>query len=115
MNSILLLEFSGLSIFAVIAIVIVLMALLVMSIIKYRGKKDFARQTASLAEQSGNAKSELDSLFVPSHLVEEKNIIDFQSKYANLLQEIESLKDHKYFDNFTFYESGITSLLSDPR
>lgn len=112
MNSILLLEFSGLSIFAVIAIVIVLMALLVMSIIKYRGKKDFARQTASLAEQSENAKSELDSLFVPSHLVEEKNIIDFQSKYANLLQEIESLKEHKYFDDYIFYESGITSLLS---
>ena len=92
MNSILLLEFSGLSIFAVIAIVIVSMALLVMSIIKYRGKKDFARQIESLAEQSENAKSELDSLFVPSHLVEEIEISTFKSKYANLLQEIEDLK-----------------------
>ncbi len=112
MNSILLLEFSGLSIFAVIAIVIVSMVLLVMSIIKYRGKKQFANQTAILAEQSENAKSELDSLFVPSHLVEGIQIIDFRTKFADLLQNIEKLKEHKYFDEVIFYESGIASLLS---
>ena len=112
MNSILLLEFSGLSIFAVIAIVIVSMVLLVMSLIKYRGRKHFANLTASLAEQSKNAKSELESLFVPSHLVEETQIIDFRTKYADLLQNIDNLKEHKYFDEVIFYESCIPSLLS---
>lgn len=112
MNNILLLEFSGLSIFAVIAIAIVSMVILVTNIIKYLGKKQFANLTRFLAEQSENAKNELDSLFVPSHLVEESHIIDFQKKYADLIQKIENLKEHKYFDEVIFYESAISSLLS---
>jgi len=76
MNSILLLEFSGLSILAVVAIVCVSMTLLVMNIIKIRGKKDFKKQATSLADQADQARSELKSLIVPSHLVESTKIMD---------------------------------------
>lgn len=112
MNSILLLEFSGLSIFSIIAIVIVSMVLLVMNLIKFYGKKRFLNLTTTLAEQAKNAKNEFESLLAPSHLVDEKQVSDFKSKYADLLQGIVNLKENKYYDEVIIYDSGIHSLLS---
>lgn len=65
------LEISSLSIFIMIAIACVVVALIVMNIIKYRGRKNFEKLANALAERSENARRELEALFVPSHLIEE--------------------------------------------
>ena len=92
------LEFSSLSIFIMIAIACVAVAILVMNIIKYRGRKSFEKLIVSLAERADSARNEFESLFVPSRLVEERQIDDFKTKYADLLVDIENVKGHKYFD-----------------
>lgn len=106
------LEFSSLSIFIMIAIACVVVAIIVMNIIKYRGRKNFEKLANALAERSENARRELEALFVPSHHIEEAQINDFKTKYADLLQDIEDAKGHKYFDAEIFSHSGITLLSS---
>lgn len=105
-------EISNLSLFAIIAIACLVVALIVMNIIKYRGRKNFEKLANALAEMSENARSEIEALFVPSHLIEEAQINDFKTKYADLLQDIEDAKGHKYFDAEIFSHSGITLLSS---
>jgi DNA helicase-4 len=106
------LEFSSLSIFIMIAIACVVVAHIVMNIIKYHGRKNFEKLANALAERSENARNEFESLFVPSRLVEERQIDDFKTKYADLLVDLENVKGHKYFDEEIFSDSGITLLLS---
>lgn len=103
-------EISNLSLFAMIAIACVAVVWIVIYIKNYRGRKAFAALMAALAEKSEAARLELDALFVPSHKVKENEINDFKTKYADLLSEIERLKEHKYFDKDVFAESGITLL-----
>lgn len=105
-------EISNLSLFAMIAIACVAVALIVMHIIKYRGRKGFEKLAGVLAEKSDNARRELEALFVPSHSIEVAQINDFKTKYADLLLEIENAKGHKYFDDDVFAHSGITLLSS---
>ena len=105
-------ELSSLSIFTMIAIACVAVVILVMNIIKFRGRKSFEKLIASLAERADSARNELESLFVPSRLVEKRQIDDFETKYADLLVDIENVKGHKYFDEEIFSDSGITLLLS---
>lgn len=105
-------ELSSLSIFTMIAIACVAVVILVMNIIKFRGRKSFEKLIASLAERADSARNELESLFVPSRLVEKRQIDDFKTKYADLLVDIENVKGHKYFDEEIFSDSGITLLLS---
>ena len=105
-------ELSSLSIFTMIAIACVAVVILVMNIIKFRGRKSFEKLIASLEERADSARNELESLFVPSRLVEKRQIDDFETKYADLLVDIENVKGHKYFDEEIFSDSGITLLLS---
>lgn len=105
-------EISNLSLFAIIAIACVVVALFIIHVIQYRGKKSFEKLVASLAEKSNVARCEFESLFVPSHLIEEEHVSDFRAKYADLLHEIENAKEHKYFDAEIFSRSGITRFLS---
>ena len=105
-------DFSGLFIFAIIAIACVIVGLLVINIIKYRGRKNFEKLIATFADESKNAKNELESLFVPTHLVDEGQIIDFKTKYADLLLGIENVKRHEYFNDNIFSHYGFSQFLS---
>ena len=105
-------DFSGLFILAIIAIACVIVGLLVINIIKYRGRKNFEKLIATFADESKNAKNELESLFVPTHLVDEGQIIDFKTKYADLLLGIENVKRHEYFNDNIFSHYGFSQFLS---
>ena len=93
--------------FLILAIVGLCIAVLVRTIIQYRGKKDFKRLIAAISERVNVAKTELDAIFVPSHFVEESCISDFELKYRGLLSDIDSLKAHKYFDEDFFNNSSV--------
>lgn len=112
MNDIMTRDFSGLFILAIIAIACVIVGLLVINIIKYRGRKNFEKLIATFADESKNAKNELESLFVPTHLVDEGQIIDFKTKYADLLLGIENVKRHEYFNDNIFSHYGFSQFLS---
>ncbi len=77
-------ELCSLSIFTMIAIACVAVVILVMYIIKYCCRNSFEKLKVSLAERADSARNEYESLFVPSRLVEERQIDDFKTKYADL-------------------------------
>lgn len=111
-------EISSLSWFAIFAIAFVAVTLVVMHIIRLRGRKAFESLTSSLAAKAEDARKEIEALLVPTHIVEEQQIEDFKEKYADLLSGIEQLKEHKYYDEEFFIRSGITllsSVLSDSK
>ena len=105
------LEFSGLTIFIMVAIVCVIVAILVKSIIRYCGRKNFEKLTISLSDKANAARIELEALFVPSHLVEEKQIEEFNEKISDLLSDIDKYKQNKYFDEEAFSKSNMQFLL----
>ena len=105
------LEFSGLSIIIMVAIACVVMAILVVNIIKHLGRKSYEKQFASLEDKANVARQDFEALFVPSHLVEEKQIVEFNEKICDFLSDIDRLKQHKYYNEEAFSKSVIQFFL----
>lgn len=86
--------------------------MVVLWLIRFMGKRDFLRQITSISERANAAKTDLESLFVPTHYIEEDVIDTFKNCHQDLLTAIEALEKHKYFDNDGFKESGIPDFKS---
>lgn len=77
-----------------------------------KGEGEFQKLTNDLGVRANTAKKELEELFQPNHLVEDKDIEAFKSKYQSLIADIQSLQDHEYYDKEVFEIAGITDFKS---
>lgn len=93
----------------VVAGLIVLIFVIRFFIISGR-KKNFREMAEKLSDQANAATEELKTLFLPSCLAANKDVDDFKNRHEGLLASIDSLEEHKYFDEDVFYETGIRAL-----
>lgn len=102
---------------AIIAIVGLAAAVfLVRFIIRKTGESKFKKLAEELKEQVNIARQELETMFLPTHLVNDNDIEDFKIRHQSLLEGIEALEGHKYFNEDIFEETDIApfkSLLAD--
>lgn len=77
-----------------------------------RGEEEFQKLTNDLGVRANSAKQELEELFQPNHFVEDKDIETFKSKHQSLIDDIQTLRDHEYYDKEVFEKAGITSFKS---
>ena len=73
-------------------------------------KKKFRKIAEELSGQANTAIEELKALFLPSRLAVSKDVDDFVNRHEELLSSIDSLEEHKYFDEDVFQETGIREL-----
>ena len=73
------------------------------------GENNFRKLTEELNAQIASAKKELEALLLPTHLVEEKDIEDLKTRHQPLLDAIEELEDHKYYNDEIVEETDIPS------
>lgn len=95
---------------------LVLVAFLIRFVIRKIGESKFRKQAERLMDMINAARLELENLFVPTHIVEDKDIESFKLKYQPLLDEIEALEKHKYYYHAVFEKTGIVlfkTLLDD--
>lgn len=77
--------------------------------IRKMGENKFRKLTEELDAQIASAKKELETLFLPTHLVEEKDVEDLKTRHQPLLDAIEKLEDHKYYNDDIVEETDIPS------
>ena len=77
-----------------------------------KGKEVFQKLTNDLGDRANYAKQELEELFQPNHFVEDKDIETFKSKHQSLIDDIQTLRDHEYYDKEVFEKAGITAFKS---
>ena len=77
--------------------------------IRRMGENKFRKLTEELDAQIAIAKKELETLFLPTHLVEEKDVEDLKTRHQPLLDAIEELEDHKYYNDDIVEETDIPS------
>ena len=80
------------------------------------GRSKFQRLAEELAGQVCLAQEEFEAIFVPTHLVEDREIDSFRIRHQSLLETIETLERHKYYNKDIFEKTGIelfVSLLAD--
>ena len=77
--------------------------------IRKMGENKFRKLTEELNAQIASAKKELEALLLPTHLVEEKDIEDLKTRHQPLLDAIEELEDHKYYNDEIVEETEIPS------
>ena len=77
-----------------------------------KGKEVFQKLTNDLGVRANSAKRELEELFQPNHFVEDKDIETFKSKHQSLIDDIQTLRDHEYYDKEVFEKAGITAFKS---
>lgn len=77
-----------------------------------KGKEVFQKLTNDLGVRANSAKEELEELFQPNHFVEDKDIETFKSKHQSLIDDIQTLRDHEYYDKEVFEIAGITAFKS---
>ena len=77
-----------------------------------KGKEEFQILTNDLGDRANYAKQELEELFQPNHFVEDKDIETFKSKHQSLIDDIQTLRDHEYYDKEVFEKAGITAFKS---
>jgi hypothetical protein len=65
-----------------------------------------------LGVKANSAKQELEEIFRPNHFVEDKDIEIFKSKHQSLIDDIQTLRDHEYYDKEVFEKAGITAFKS---
>ncbi len=70
------------------------------------------RDTNDLGVKANSAKQELEEIFRPNHFVEDKDIEIFKSKHQSLIDDIQTLRDHEYYDKEVFEKAGITAFKS---
>lgn len=96
--------------FAVGAIVVlVVAAVLVRFIIRMMGESDFRKQAEALRSQVNTAREELETLLLPIHLVSDDDIDNFKTRHQALLESIDAIEGHKYYNKEVFEEVGIAS------
>lgn len=100
----------------VIAITVVVTILAAIFIIRFGirrvGINKFRKLTEELAGQVSLAQKEFYDLYVPTHLMEDKDVEKFQTKHQSLLKAIETLEGHKYYSEEIFGETGITFFIA---
>ena len=77
-----------------------------------KGEGEFRKLTNELAEKAISAKQELEEMFQPNHLVEDKDIEAFKSRHQSLIVDIQTLQDHEYYDKEVFEIVGISAFKS---
>ena len=81
-------------------------------IVQRHGKAQFRSIVDALAIKAHSALQELAEIFVPTHVITEEDIQSYRDKCKSLLDEIEALKTHKYFDSEVFDDSECTTFAS---
>lgn len=81
-------------------------------IVQRHGKAQFRSIVDALAIKAHSALQELAEIFVPTHVITEENIQSYRDKCKSLLDEIEALKTHKYFDSEVFDDSECATFAS---
>ena len=99
---------SGYSVPILIIIGIALAFFITRWIIIKKGKADFKNAIDALSGRISDALNELETFFLPTHRVEEEELASLNAKQQDLLSEITVLEGHKYFDEYLFFESGIS-------
>lgn len=85
-------------------------------VIRKMGESKFRKLAETLSGQVNTATQELETLFLPTHLVNDNDIEIFKTKHQSLLEGIEVIEEHKYFNDEIFEDTGIASfkyLLAD--
>ena len=77
------------------------------SIIKKMGESKFRKQAEALSGQVNTARLELETLFLPTHFVNDNDIENFKVRHQSLLERIEDIERHKYFNDVIFEDTGI--------
>lgn len=95
------------ALFAVVGLALVLF--LVGFMIKKSGQGKFRKLVEELTPQVNTANQELERMFLPIHLITENDVDNFKTRYKALLDSIEALESHKYYNDDIFEETGISS------
>lgn len=77
-----------------------------------KGKAEFRLLLEAFEVKEHFILQELEEIFVPTHLINEEDIQNYKDKYYSLLDEIDTIKTHKYFDSELFDESKCDTLAS---
>ena len=75
--------------------------------IRKMGESQFRKSADGLAGSVKTARQELENLFNPNRLATDDDIENFKSRHQLLLDDIEALESHKYFNEKTFENLGI--------
>lgn len=87
-------------------------------IVKKNGEGKFRKLAEELTPQVNTANHELENLFLPTRQTNENDVDIFKARHQSLLDGIEALESHKYYNDDIFEETGIASfksLLSDSK
>ena len=95
------------ALFAVVGLALVLF--LVGFMIKKSGEGKFRKLVEELIPQVNTANQELEKMFLPTRLITENDVDNFKIRYKILLDSIEALESHKYYNDDIFEETGISS------
>lgn len=86
--------------------------LLTLFVIRKMGENKFRKLAEGLVGDIEKAKKEIEVLFLPNHLVEDKDIEDFKIRHQSLLDGIKELEKHKYYNYGIFEKTGIASFIT---
>ncbi|MDE6721298.1 MAG: UvrD-helicase domain-containing protein [Bacteroidaceae bacterium] len=112
LSTILSISLSNPIIIAFVVVMMISMAIYLIHFITYKiGKNKFEKQAKELVEQINTAQQELETMYMPTHLLTNKDIEDFQTQHQSLLANIEVLKKHKYYNEDIFEKTGIASFM----
>ena len=80
------------------------------SLIQNKGKRKFQSVAEELALRVRTACEELDGLIQPTHEIGEDELKTFVDNHRELLNDIDTIVAHKYYDENIFQELGISAL-----
>lgn len=86
-----------------------LAAFLFRFVIRKIGESKFRKQAEGLMGRVNVASHELETLFLPTHLVTDKDIEEFKLKHQSLLDDILALEGCKYCNHAVLEKTGIAS------
>lgn len=98
-------ELTAMIVVAVIAGIVT--AFLVRFIIRMKGEIDFRKQAEALRSQVNEAREELETLLLPTHLVSDDDIESFKTRHQALQKSIDAIEGHKYYNEEIIKETGI--------
>ena len=88
----------------IVGIIAVITIIVILLIIK-KGKTDFKRKTAALAEETKPAYGALINLLTPTRLIEDDHIKSFKKQYQTLITKIDNIENHRFFDEKIFNQT----------
>ncbi len=95
-------------IIAVVGVVVTILT--VLYIIKKIGEHKCRKLAEDLQPLVNTAYQELQALFEPTKLATRGDVDAFKARYQKMLEDIEALENHKYYNDEVFDETGITAL-----